>query len=323
MQPKYRIFIATFPFGKSGRKPLELLENSEFELIFNPLGRRLKQGEVLDFIQNVDAVIAGTEPYTEAMLTKTKLKVISRVGIGLDNVPLQFCKEHGISVTYTPDAPSQAVAELTVANIINLSRHILASDHSVREGAWNRYMGYLLEELTIGVIGIGRIGKRVCQLLQPFKPNLLVCDIKPDDNFIKTYNLKLVSKEALLKTADMVTLHIPYNKSNHHFLNRQAFHMMKTGSFVINTSRGGVIDDTALTDALLQKHLAGAALDVFIKEPYDGPLRQMENVILTAHMGASARKSRYLMELGAAEDCIRVLMDELPKHDAYEEAFKP
>jgi D-3-phosphoglycerate dehydrogenase len=321
MDKKYRIFIATYPFGKSGIKPVEILENSGYELIFNPLGRRLKREEVDDFIQDVDAVIAGTEPYPEEILEKTKLKVISRVGIGLDNVPLKFCQKQGITVTYTPDAPSQAVAELTVANIINLCRHILASDHSVREGAWNRYMGYLLEEMTIGIIGIGRIGKRVCKLLQPFQPNIVACDIKPDQRFFDEYNLKRVSKEELLKESDIVSLHIPYNEKNHHFIDRRSLAIMKTGSSIINTSRGGIVDDQALLDALLQKHLAGAALDVFSTEPYEGPLNQMENVIMTAHMGASARKSRFLMELGAAEDCIRVLMGKAPHHDAYGETF--
>ncbi|MFQ5864012.1 MAG: phosphoglycerate dehydrogenase [bacterium] len=323
MLDKHRVLIATSPFGKTGRKPLDLLEATGWELIHNPYGRRLKVSEIPELIEDVDAVIAGTEPYTREILQEAKrLKVISRVGIGLDSVDLHACKEFGIAVTYTPDAPSQAVAELTVGNIINLSRYILSSDRSVRESAWNRFMGVLLKEMTIGIVGVGRIGKRVCKLLQPFNPKILACELEPDFGFGKKYGLKWVSKNELFRHSDLVSLHIPYNDHNHHYVDRNTISMMKTGSYLINTSRGGVVDEEALTDALLQKHLGGAALDVFEKEPYEGVLTQLDNVILTAHMGASAQASRFLMETGAAEDCIRALNGEKPEHDAIMETFE-
>lgn len=316
MTNKYKIFIATSPFGKVNIEPMKILESTGWELIFNPYGRRLKAGEVGELIKDVDAVIAGTEPYTEEILKNSKVQVISRVGIGLDNVPLQFCKNSGIKVTYTPDAPSQAVAELTLANIINLNRQVLTSDHSVREGAWNRYIGFLLEEVTIGIIGIGRIGKILTRLLQPFNSKILACDIKPDFEFGKKFNLIWLDKDNILKQSDIVTLHIPSNDNNYHFIDRKALAVFKTGSYLINTSRGSIVDEKALLDALLQKHIGGAALDVFEKEPYEGDFCQMDNVILTAHMGASANKSRFLMELGAVEDCINVLLNNPPKNDA-------
>jgi D-3-phosphoglycerate dehydrogenase len=222
----------------------------------------------------------------------------------------------GISVTYTPNAPSQGVAELTLGNIINLARHVIPSDRSVREGAWNRLMGGLINDLTIGIVGVGRIGKLVIQLLQPFRPNLLACDINPDLEFGEKYGLKWCSKEEIFKTSDVITLHIPGSKRNHNYLDREIISRMRTGSAVINTSRGVVVDEKALYDALVQKHLSGAALDVFVHEPYEGPLRDLDNVIMTAHIAASAKGSRYLMELGAVEDCIRVLRGEQPKFDA-------
>ncbi|MBU1145333.1 MAG: phosphoglycerate dehydrogenase [Firmicutes bacterium] len=316
---KNRILIATYPFGKSNREPLDILEANGCELIFNPHARRLKAGEVEELIQDVDAVIAGTEPYMINALKSANIKVISRVGIGLDNVPLKELKELGIMVTYTPDAPSQGVAELTLANIISLVRFVQLSDHSVRQLAWNRYIGYLLKEIKIGVIGIGRIGKILVKLLQPFNTNILACDINPDLEFGRHYNLEWHEKESILREADLITVHIPYNQRNHHFIDRKAIASMKSSSFLVNTSRGNIVDEEALYDALKQKHIEGAALDVFAKEPYDGPLAGLENIILTAHMGASAKESRYLMELGAAEDCIRVLKGEKPKHDAWEE----
>ena len=319
MKGNYKILIATYPFSKSGSKPIELLKETGWELIFNPYNRRLKGGEVEELIKDVDAVIAGTEPYPVDAIKKSKLKVISRVGIGLDNVPLKECNELGVKVAYTPDAPSQAVAELTIANIINLARFIHQSDKSVRLSAWNRHLGFLLKELTIGIIGMGRIGKIVTQLLQPFHTKILGCDIKPDYEFGEKYNLKWCSKEEILKQANLITLHMPGNRRNYQYIDRNSLALMQTGSYLINTSRGVIVDETALYDALIQKHLAGAALDVFAKEPYEGPLAKLENIIFTAHMGASANESRYLMELGATEDCIRILNGEKPLHNAYEE----
>ncbi len=265
------------------------------------------------------AVIAGTEPYNaDTLAAADSLKVISRVGVGLDSVDLEYCRDRGIVVTYTPEAPADGVAELTVANILNLLRHIHASDRSVRERAWNRLMGKLVREVTIGVLGVGRIGSRVIRLLEPFGPRILATDINPSVFEKEHPNTTPVGLEELLKESDIVTLHLPYNRENHHFINRERLSLMKTGSMVINTARGPIVDEAALTDALLQHHLGGAALDVFESEPYEGPLARLDNVVLTAHIGASAQASRYRMELGAAEDCVRVLRGEAPRHDAFE-----
>ena len=312
-----KVLIGTHPFGATGRKPLDLLEQTGWTLIQNPYGRRLKADEVGKHLADVDGVIAGTEPYRAETLKEAKrLKVIARVGIGLDSVDLAYCRDRGIAVTYTPEAPSDGVAELTVANILKLLRHIHESDHSVREGAWNRLMGLLVREITIGVIGVGRIGGRVIRLLQPFHPNILAHDINPAVRAEKLPHTRWCELDELLKTADLVTVHIPLNDANRHFIDRRRIGEMKTGALIVNTSRGPVVDETALTDALQQQHLGGAALDVFEKEPYEGPLTKLDRVVLTAHMGASARLSRYRMELGAAEDCMRVLKGEAPAHDA-------
>jgi len=313
---KYKILVATYPFAQTGKKPLELLQKTGWDIIFNPYERRLKVGDLEKIIEGVDAIIAGTEIYPVELLKRSSVKVISRVGIGLDNLPLQECEEMGINVTYTPDAPSLAVAELTIANIINLARFIVPSDHSVREGAWNRLIGSLIFDLTIGIVGIGRIGKHVVRLLQPFNPKILVNDINPDFEFGKKYNLQWCSKEEIFSYSDIVTLHIPGSKQNFNYINRDTIALMKTGSVVINTARGTIVDEKALYDAIQQGHLSGAALDVFKTEPYEGPLTKLENVIHTAHIGASTKGSRFLMELGAVEDCIRVLNGEEPLHNA-------
>ncbi len=313
-----KILIATYPFGKTGKKPLELLEQSGMELVFNPHCRRLKAGEVGELIKNVEAVIAGTEPYDAQTLENAEqLKVISRVGIGLDNVDLEYCHNRGITVTYTPDAPSSGVAELTVANILNLLRRIHQSDRSVREGAWNRLMGQLVREVNIGIIGVGRIGSRVIRLLEPFQANILATDTDPHVKECSFPNTHWNDLDNVLSKSDIISLHIPLSSTNRLFFDREKIARMKTGSAVVNTSRGGVLDEKALTDALLQGHLAGAALDVFDPEPYEGVLCQLDNVILTAHIGASATECRYQMELGAAQDCLSVLAGNQPSNPAF------
>jgi len=314
---KKRVLLATWPLGTTGKRPLELLEQAGFELISNPYNRRLKAQEVTEMLKDIDGVIAGTEPYNSETLCKaSRLQVISRVGIGLDSVELKYCHKNNIQVTYTPDAPSQAVAELTVANILNLLRNIHQSDRSVREGVWNRLMGQLVQEIVIGIIGVGRIGSRVIHLLEPFEPTILANDRDPKVHGMLMPNTKWCSIKEIMRTTDMISLHIPMNIENHHFLDRGMISQIKKGAFLINTSRGGIVDTEALIDALVQNHLGGAALDVFEKEPYEGPLTRFDNVVLTAHIAASARKSRYLMELGAVKDCIRVLNGKTPSNNA-------
>ncbi|MDA0990776.1 MAG: phosphoglycerate dehydrogenase [Verrucomicrobia bacterium] len=311
------VLIATHPFGETGREPLEQLQQTGWTLHRNPYGRRLKAGDVEKHLAGIDAVIAGTEPYNAETLSRAQqLKAICRVGIGLDSVDLHYCKAHNIQVTYTPEAPSDGVAELTLGNILNLVRHIQASDRSVREGAWNRLMGRLVNELTIGVIGVGRIGERVIRLLEPFGARILATDTNPAVHGRPLPGVTWCDLPTLLKASDLITLHIPLNAANRHFINRERIGCMRTGVMLINTSRGPIVDEAALTDGLLQKHIGGAALDVFESEPYEGPMTRMDNVVLTAHIGASARASRYRMELGAAEDCIRVLTGQPPAHDA-------
>lgn len=317
-----KIFIATYPFGKCGNKPVNILTTTGWEIRYNPLGRRLKKDEVFIMIKNVDAVIAGTEPYSKETIEQcNSLKVISRVGVGLDNVDFEACQKKGVVLTYTPEAPADGVADLTISQIINLLRGIGISDRLIREGQWKRTLGKLVKEIKIGVLGVGRIGKRVINRLMPFEPNLYVCDINPDYNFGKDKNIMWVSKKELFEICDMVTIHIPMNNINYHCVGSNELCNMKSGSFIINTSRGPIIDEKVLVSLLYNKHLGGAALDVFENEPNVGSLSEFDNVILTAHIGASAYMSRYLMELGAAEDCVRVLNKQKPLNKVTRECF--
>ena len=309
------IQVMTFPLGACGSAPVDVLGESDNQVRYNPFGRRLKPCEVADLVAEAHGLIAGTEPYTREVLQQAgNLQVLSRVGVGLDNVDLDFCREKGITVTYTPEAPADAVAELTVAQIINLTRRSIESDRSVRQHAWNRFMGVLLREIRIGILGVGRIGQRVARLLQPFQPQLFGCDIAPDKEFGEQYNITWMSREELFAGCDLVTVHVPLTDITRGFVGLNELQAMPKGGYLINTSRGPILDEQALLDSLRTGNLGGAALDVFQEEPYTGALTRLDNVILTAHIGSSARHSRLAMELQAAEDCVRVLSGRKPRY---------
>jgi D-3-phosphoglycerate dehydrogenase / 2-oxoglutarate reductase len=325
---KYNILIATYPFGLCGDKPVKLLEKTGWDLHYSFSGRRLQGNEVRDMLQDMDAVIAGTEPYDRETIEKAdKLKVISRVGIGLDNIDFEACLKQGIKVANTPEAPSDAVADLTVAQIVNLLRSIHISNQSVKNGIWKRITGDSIRQIKIGILGVGRIGGRVINRLQPFGANIIACDT--NDKVIDRYRVKQrykditwVDKDTLFKESDLISIHIPLNDKNYHFVGLSELSAMKKGSYLINTSRGSVVNEKDLESCLINKHLDGAALDVFEKEPYDGCMINMENVLLTAHLSSSDKLSRYLMELGAVENCIKLLNGEIPKDIVTEANFE-
>jgi D-3-phosphoglycerate dehydrogenase len=255
--------------------------------------------------ENVKAMIAGTEPLTKSVLKRaSSLKIIVRCGIGLDNVDLDTASELGIKVFNTPDAPTRAVAELTLAHILAMLRRICESDRMVRNGKWTSLMGSLLYNQTVGVIGYGRIGKMVCKLLLAFGAKVLVHDVFKNEN---TDEIKFVSKDEIFSKSDIITLHIPYSAENHHFININSFSNIKKGAIIVNVSRGGLIDDLALYNALLNNKIAGAALDCFELEPYEGPLVNLETVQLTAHMGSYAKQSRIQQEM----DSVNILVREM------------
>jgi D-3-phosphoglycerate dehydrogenase len=276
------------------------------KVIKNPFKRKLTEAEVATLIEEHQPVgmIAGVEPLTRAVLKKAKnLKVISRCGIGLDSVDLEAARELGIVVTNTPDAPTIPVAELTLGMILNLMRHLHIIDAGIRRGKWERPMGRLLHGKTVGIVGCGRIGSYVAKLVSAFGCRVLGCD-----PYLQTHQYcKLVSLDTLLAQSDIVSLHIPYSADNHHLISTTQLALMKPGAILINAARGGLVDEQALYEAVKSGHLGGAAIDCFEKEPYTGPLKELPNVLLTAHIGSYAKEARTLMEQQAVENLVREL----------------
>ena len=294
-----KIFISTSSFGKFSSRSLELLNENNINFELNGFGRTLSEEEIISSLKDKDGLIAGTEPLNENVFNNCKnLKVISRVGVGLNNIDLESADKRNILILNTPDGPTNAVAELTLGLILNLLRHIGNANQNTKMGIWEKKMGTLLLNKKIGIVGYGRIGKRLAELLRSFNCEIYVYD--PFVSSIKENDTKcLNSLDELLGSVDIVTLHLPYTKENHHLINESRLKLMKRGSFLINAARGGFIDEDALFDVLKNGCIAGAALDTFEKEPYEGRLRELDNVILTPHIGSYARESRIQMETDA------------------------
>ena len=300
-----KISIHTSSFGQYDPTPLHRLKTRKIKYILNPYGRKLNKQEVISLSRGVQGIVAGTENLDRNVLLKLPgLKVISRCGVGLDNIDLDVARTLGIQVFVTNDAPTMAVAELTIGMIFDLLRNISSMNQKVKAGAWEKQMGHLLFGKKIGIIGFGKIGQKVAELMPAFNVQLAYYDVRRI-SVAKTVPFKNLN--SLLGWADIVTLHVSSEAMGLPLVGKKEISRMKRGSWLINTSRGNVIDEKAICDALKSGHLAGVAIDAFNQEPYRGPLTHFPQAILTPHIGSYALESRVQMEKQAVENLIRGL----------------
>lgn len=303
-----KIFISTSSFGQYDKASIGILEEKGFEVELNSCGRTLTKEEVIHFLDGAIGLIAGTEVLDRDVLSSSpSLKVVSRCGVGIENIDLKAAEELGIKVFNTPDAPTIAVAELTVGLILSILRCMPASDRDMRAGLWEKRMGSLLHGKKVGVIGLGRIGKKVVELIMPFGVEMLCYDLKLDNEFIDKYGIKKMSLRDLLSNSDIVSLHVSSCEKGMYLIGKKEIDFMKNNAYLINTSRGNIIDETALVEALKDHQISGAAVDVYEKEPYQGPLSYLNNVVLTPHIGSYAKEARMEMEKEAVENLIKGL----------------
>ena len=303
----YKVLITTVPFADKNRLPLNHLEAAGIDYLINPLGRKLKEDELAEMVYDFDAVIAGTEPITEKVMSRAKsLKLISRVGIGLDNVDLLAAEDRGIRVSYTPDAPAPAVAELTIGLMLSLLRSVHVANSQMHRGEWQRHFGRRISEVTIGIIGAGRIGGRVLRHLSAFgSSRILVNDTHPNRNVVQPHNIEWVDKDTIYRKSDIISLHVPLTGQTKDMIRREHLLCMKRDAMVINTARGGIINEQDLASVMRDGHLSGAAVDVFNQEPYAGELAQIDRCLLTSHMGSMSIDCRTRMEIEATDETIR------------------
>ena len=304
-----KALITTVPFGDKNPLPLELLTKAGVEYVINPYNKKLTEEQLCEIVSDYDVIIAGTEPITDKVMARGKnIKLISRVGIGLDSVDLISAKDRGIKVSYTPDAPAPAVVELTLGMMLTLIRSVHVSNAQMHQGEWQRFFGRRLAEVTVGIIGVGRIGAGLIHSTKGIKiPKILANDIAPNAELDSVANLEWVNKETIYKHADIICLHLPLTNQTKDMITREQLLSMKSDAIIINTSRGGIINENDLYDVMNSGHLSGAAIDVFETEPYNGKLAEIERCLLTAHMGSMSVDCRTRMEIEATEEAIRFL----------------
>jgi D-3-phosphoglycerate dehydrogenase len=309
------LLVTPTSYGKNDPRLKKELEALAESVIYNPTGKPLSSNEVADLLPGVDGYIAGLDVIDRSALAKAdQLKVISRYGVGVDNVDLEAAKEKGIVVTNTPGANSGSVAELALGLILALARQIPEAAKSVQQGKWPRLNGVSLEDKTIGILGLGAIGKQLVRRLAGFDCQLLAYDPFADQSFASKNSIKLESLDKVIAESDFLSLHLPLLPETRGMVNADFLARMKKGSFLINTSRGEVVDENALLQALESGHLRGAGLDAFTVEPPDpsNPLLHLPQVVATPHLGAQTDGATSNMGWFAMKDCLAVLRGEEP-----------
>ncbi len=295
------VIATTSSFGAESPEIPSVFSEHGLSLITNPTGRKLSERELQDLLQLHKPVglLAGTEPVTCAVLEQSAqyLRVISRVGVGWDNVDREAAGKLGILVYRTSGVLTDAVAELTIGLVLLALRSVSSADRKLRSGVWQKQMGSLLLGKTVGVVGFGQIGQRVGKLADAFGAKVIFHDLQLFD----FPWARAVSLGELLCESDIVTLHA---SGQNRVLGQAELRSLKKGSIVLNTARGGLVDENALHDCLLNGRVRFACLDVFENEPYNGPLCSLENVVLTPHIGSYAREARVLMEQTAVENLL-------------------
>jgi D-3-phosphoglycerate dehydrogenase / 2-oxoglutarate reductase len=297
------IFVALSTFAEFDREPLRLLEEGGYGIRRNTTGRRLVKEEIIASGKGCEGIIAGVEPYDSAVLERLPgLQCISRCGVGMDAIDLAAAARLGIVVRNTPDVVVQPVAEMTVAMIFDLMRRLTAHTALIRSGSWKKIPGNLVSGKTAGIVGLGRIGRRVAQLLSALGCRICACDdrLSPRD----CPGIELLPLDTLLAQSDIVTIHVSLPPGGSFVLGKREIGLMKQGAVLVNTSRGQFVDEAALHEALRSNKLSGAGLDVFPGEPYTGMLCGLDNVVLTPHAATLTVESRAQMEIEAVKNLL-------------------
>ncbi|MBH10741.1 MAG: hypothetical protein CMG74_10410 [Candidatus Marinimicrobia bacterium] len=300
-----RVFIATTSFGEFDDDPINRLLLNGFEVIQNKTGKKLNNDEMIDSLSNCVGVIAGTENYSKKVLANLNtLKVISRLGVGIDNINLDYVKTQKIKLYTTKVHPKLAVAELILGLMIDLLRKISLQNFLLKSGKWNKTMGNILSGKSLGIIGYGNIGKELISLSSGFNLNYLVHDPIINDKETLNDKINFCDFNFLIKNSDIISINANLTEQNKGLFNYRIFQNMKNNSIIINTSRGEIIDEESLIKALENNEISGAGLDVFNEEPYVGPLVKFPNVVTTPHIGSYAKETRIAMENEAVDNLL-------------------
>lgn len=302
------IYVALSTFAVDDQRPLDLLKASGHPFRIHSTGKRITPDELLRDAADAAVVLAGVEPYSAETLAQLRtLRCISRCGVGVDAIDLKAAKQQKVTVANTPGIPTDAVAELALAMFLSLGRNLHAQANLMHARRWERLSAHLLAGRTVGLIGLGSIGKRVAQFCLALNAKVLAHDPLADIGVVRDLGISLVAKDQLLREADIVSLHASKSDGQSVLIGAVELSKMKRGAVLVNLARGEMVDELALVDALKSGQLSGAGLDVFGVEPYSGPLCDFEQVILTPHSATNTFETRSAMELQCVENALRFL----------------
>ncbi len=291
-----KVKVSTIAFSKNILLVETLLKHFP-DAVINYSGKRLYDVDLIDYFADAEAVIVGLEKITPELLDKLpKLKFIAKYGVGLDNIDLDACKNRGIKVGWSGGVNKRSVSEMALGFMLALCRNLFSTSNDLKQLIWNKSGGIQLSGKTIGIIGLGNIGKELVLLLKPFGCNILVNDIEDVTDFAAANGLQCVDKNTLISLSDIITIHTPLTSATHNLFTIKEFKQMKKTAIIINTARGGIINEIDLKIALKEKIIAGAALDVYETEPtFDKDLLQLPNIICTPHTGGNAAEAVFAM----------------------------
>lgn len=305
---KILITPSSFKPGTAGAA-LERLQSFAGTLIFNPQSRPLTEDELIPLLDGCNGCIAGLDHFTRKVIESSdSLQVISRYGTGVDNIDITASREKKVTVCRTPGVNARAVAELTFGLLLCLARQIPLLDRQTREGKWARSVGIELRQKTFGILGLGAVGKEVSRLAAGFSMKVIACDPAVDSAYAKANGIVPVSFEELLRESDVLSLHLPLTIETRRIISAEAMGRMKKGAVIINTARGGLLDENAAYEILKSGELGGLGLDVYEKEPVqNSPLFELPNVVFTPHTAARTIESAAAMAELSVENLINVL----------------
>jgi phosphoglycerate dehydrogenase-like enzyme len=324
MMSTFRALI-TVPYMRPDDAGDQILRKAGVETVFNLTHGHRSEDEMIRLLKDIDAAIVGLDPFTPKVLDASpRLKVISRSGVGYDDIDVPAATERGVAVCTTPGLNHNAVAEYAFALMLQCARKLLENLLEGRSGGWGWHQGRDLAKKTLGIVGLGAIGKQVAKRARAFEMRVLAYDVARDEQFAMQHGVNYVSLETLLQESDYVSVHLFLDAKSRHMINAERLALMKTTAYVINTSRGGVIDSVALYDALKERRIAGAALDVYEKEPLeaDSPLRTLDNLYISPHCSGASDDPRNAQIVMAAENALRILRKEPPLYILNPEALK-
>ncbi len=313
------IGVTTVAFSKDIELIDELKSVGFKKVLVNEPQRRFTQDELIEFLSKCDIAIVGLDKITDEVLSCVpNLKAISKYGVGLDNIDFEACKKHNVEVLHTQGVNKRSVAELALGCMLSLSRNIYVTSNDLKNGNWNKSGGTQISEKTVGIIGLGNIGKDIVELLKPFGCKILVNDIIDQNEYYKANGLIETTKDNIYKNADIITIHTPLTSELNYVLNKDTFSMMKPNAIVINTARGGLINQDDLKWALQNNIIAGAAIDAYeVEPPEDKELISLPNLITTPHIGGNAKEAVKAMGLAAIHNAVQFCQNNLESKNDY------